>query len=225
MASLQNFRSALNGFNRDDVVHYLEYANGKHEKQCAQLREQIRELQQELERTRTQTVPTSDASAQKVEELTRRCADLERENAGLRGQLSVNTVNDELDALRREAESRSRECETLHDTISRLTRERDQAREDRKALASRTEEELEAYRRAERTERLAQNRASQIYDQANGALADASSELDSAMQALRQVTEDTVSQIQILQEAVAGSKSAFAAAEAALHCIRPADGE
>ena len=27
MAAFQNFRSALNGFNREDVVHYIEYTN------------------------------------------------------------------------------------------------------------------------------------------------------------------------------------------------------
>ena len=30
MASAQNFRSAFNGFNREDVVHYIEYLNAKH---------------------------------------------------------------------------------------------------------------------------------------------------------------------------------------------------
>ena len=29
MASSQNFRTAFNGFNREDVVHYLEYINTK----------------------------------------------------------------------------------------------------------------------------------------------------------------------------------------------------
>ena len=33
MAAPQNFRSAFNGFNREDVVHYLEYLNSKHQNQ------------------------------------------------------------------------------------------------------------------------------------------------------------------------------------------------
>ena len=37
MAAAQNFRSAFNGFNREDVVHYLEYLNAKHTNQINQL--------------------------------------------------------------------------------------------------------------------------------------------------------------------------------------------
>ena len=37
MAASQNFRSAFNGFNREDVVHYLEYLNTKHTNQVNQL--------------------------------------------------------------------------------------------------------------------------------------------------------------------------------------------
>ena len=36
MAASQNFRSAFNGFNREDVVHYLEYLNTKHTNQVNQ---------------------------------------------------------------------------------------------------------------------------------------------------------------------------------------------
>ena len=37
MATPQNFRSAFNGFNRQDVVHYLEYINTKHQDQINSL--------------------------------------------------------------------------------------------------------------------------------------------------------------------------------------------
>ena len=37
MATPQSFRSAFNGFNREDVVHYLEYLNAKHASQLDQL--------------------------------------------------------------------------------------------------------------------------------------------------------------------------------------------
>ena len=37
MAQLQNFRTAFNGFNREDVVHYLEYLNTRHQNQINQL--------------------------------------------------------------------------------------------------------------------------------------------------------------------------------------------
>ena len=37
MSAPQNFRSAFNGFNREDVVRYLEYINTKHTTQVNQL--------------------------------------------------------------------------------------------------------------------------------------------------------------------------------------------
>ena len=41
MATPQNFRSAFNGFNREDVAHYLEYINSKHQSQVNQLTAEI----------------------------------------------------------------------------------------------------------------------------------------------------------------------------------------
>lgn len=48
MAAPQNFRSAFNGFNRDDVVNYISYLTTKHESQVNQLLSEIEELRQEL---------------------------------------------------------------------------------------------------------------------------------------------------------------------------------
>ena len=50
MASPQNFRSAFNGFNREDVVHYLEYINSKHNTLVNQLTEENEQLRAQLER-------------------------------------------------------------------------------------------------------------------------------------------------------------------------------
>lgn len=50
MASSQNFRTAFNGFNREDVVHYLEYINTKHTNQLNQLTAENESLRERLER-------------------------------------------------------------------------------------------------------------------------------------------------------------------------------
>ena len=44
MAAPQNFRASFNGFNREDVVHYLEYINAKHSNQISQLTAENQEL-------------------------------------------------------------------------------------------------------------------------------------------------------------------------------------
>ena len=37
MSAPQNFRTSFNGFNREDVVHYLEYLNSRHQAQVDML--------------------------------------------------------------------------------------------------------------------------------------------------------------------------------------------
>ena len=217
MASTQNFRSALNGFNRDDVIHYLEYSNGKHEQEVAQLNEQIAELQVELEQAQSMTPADAEAN----DDLIRRIAELEQENEALRNQSAEETANDELELLRLELEDRSNEIASLQETIAQLSTQ--QEVHEQAAPVSSTEEELAAYRRAERTERLAQNRAAQLYDLANSVLADSASQLDSAMDDLKKVTDDTMNQIQTLKLAVAASKDVFADAKASLIGIRPTE--
>jgi hypothetical protein len=83
------------------------------------------------------------------------------------------------------------------------------------------DEELEAYRRAERAERLAQNRVSQMYAQANAAIADTAANLDAASANLGRVAREALEKVQALQAAVTGSKRVITDAAAALGTIRP----
>ena len=86
---------------------------------------------------------------------------------------------------------------------------------------NRLEEELEAYRRAERTERYARERADNLYRQANGALADATVKVDEAAHQFSQMTDNVVAQLSDLQNAIASSKQALRDAAATLYTIRP----
>ena len=56
MTHVKNFRSALNGFNREDVVQYIEYLNAKHNAQML-------ELTAELDLLRSEA-PSADFSRQ-----------------------------------------------------------------------------------------------------------------------------------------------------------------
>jgi len=49
MAAPQNFRNAFNGFNKEDVVQYLEYINTKHNNQVNQLTTEMEELRTKLD--------------------------------------------------------------------------------------------------------------------------------------------------------------------------------
>lgn len=214
MAQQQKFRSALNGFNREDVVRYIEYINAKHTAQ-------INQLTSEAEFLRTRQEADS-AAAEQLAEARAQCEELEKRCFELEDLLTAqNTASD------RQAELEAR-CADLEQQLSALTaekaqleRERDTALRQQNSLQCRVEQELEAYRRAERTERLARERAEQMYRQVNGVISDATVKVDAAAEQLGDMTDKVMSQLQQLQCAISGSKQALRDAAATLYTIRP----
>ncbi len=85
--------------------------------------------------------------------------------------------------------------------------------------------ELEAYRRAERAERAAKDRAERLYQQATATLADATAQVDDAAQQLGAMADHVSAQISQLQTAVLNSKGALQDAAATLATIRPEEVE
>ena len=191
MATPQSFRSAFNGFNREDVVHYLEYLNAKHASQVEQLNTEVTFLRKKLEEQ-----PAEDPAA--AEEVTRRMAELEEKLA--------------------ESE---KEREALSQKLVQLEKELEEARAERVTIQHRTDLELEAYRRAERTERMARERAEQVYRQTNGVLADASAKVDEAAGQVSQISDHVMSQLDLLREAVNCSKQALTDAASGLYSLKP----
>ena len=188
MATQMNFRSAFNGFNREDVVHYIEFLGSKHAADLNQLNaelEYLRNKQTALPAPEPDNIVEQQAA--RIRELFDRCSALEQE----------------LEAVKAE---KVQLAEQIQQQTSGHTRQ---------------EDELEAYRRAERTERFARERAENLYHQANGALADATMQVDEAARQFSQMTDQVVAQLSDLQNAVAGSKQALRDAAATLYAIRP----
>ena len=165
MAGVMNFRSALGGFNRQDVVQYIEYMNNKHNSQIEQLNNQLQTAREAL--AQAQKVDTSELEAQ-LEAANQRCAELE-------AQLEANGL-----------------------------------------AAPVTGDELEAYRRAERAERLARDRAAQIYSKANAALADATTKIEAISDSMSSIAQQIDAQLQ-------DSKQQLQEAVAVMYAIRPED--
>jgi chromosome segregation ATPase len=183
MAELQTFRSAFNGFNREDVVRYIEYLNTRHNDQIAQLNNELAQVREQL--AAAQAEPDRQADLElRLEEAQDRCAALEAE---------------------------------LADTAAKL----EQALNANRTAQVRTESELEAYRRAERTERLARERAEQLYAQANGALAEATTMVDEAAGQIGSMANNLAAQMTAFRDTVIGTKSVLADAAAAMYAIRP----
>ena len=192
MSAPQNFRSAFNGFNREDVVRYLEYINSKHTAQINQLNSEIDFLRAKLE---TATQPDADL-AQEREALMERTAQLEARCAELEQQLA------------QKQEQPAQEVPAP------------KAAESTPAPAA-TNDELEAYRRAERTERLARERAELIYHQVNGVLAEATVKVDGIAGEIGTMADQVIAQLTQLQSAVSGSKQALQDAASIMYTIKP----
>ena len=194
MAAKVNFRSALSGFNREDVVHYIEYINSKHSAQVNQLEGQAQELQSKLDALEGSAAQAEDLKARLEEALARQAA-LEEENARLTAEKDQALA--QVEAIKAEqAENAARQLESL---------------------------ELDAYRRAEQTERQAKIRAEQIFQQATGILAQATTQVDNAAMQYRQVAEAVTEQLAQLQLAVDSSKNALLNAATTMYAIRPTE--
>lgn len=163
MAIAHNFRTALGGFNRQDVVQYIEYMQNKH-------RSELEQLNTQLQAALSQAKPQDADLLARLEAAQKRIAELETAIA---------------------------------------------------QVALPTGDELEAYRRAERTERAAKERAAQIYTQANAVLSDTTLKVDAAAAQIGSFVEQMAVQLQAAQDSVNGTKEILQDASAALYAIRP----
>ena len=176
MAAPHNFRSAFNGFNREDVVRYLEYINGKHASQINQL--------------------TSEADYLR---------------ARLEGMADVSALEQERDELRAQLEALQARCVELE---SRCDREKVQ--EDYSPAR-----ELETYRRAERTERMARERAELVYHQTNSVLAETLFRVDALSNEVCPKAEQALEQLEQLRTLVEAGKAALQEAVSVMSALRP----
>ncbi len=119
MAELQNFRSAFNGFNREDVVHYLEYLNTKHQNQVAQLNQELEELRARLEEQTA--APAEDPAQEELEELRRQLAQAQEEKAALEERCA------QLETPREEPQEQPEELETYRQAARIRQEAQDQA--------------------------------------------------------------------------------------------------
>lgn len=195
MATPQNFRSAFNGFNREDVAHYLEYINSKHQSQVNQLTAEIDELRTQLEQK-----PSEDQS-ELVCSLQEQC-------------VVLNSQLEEALAAKEELEAR---CAALE---QQQTESKPEFAAEA-APAPSVSEELEAFRRAERIEREARERAELVYFQANSVLTEATAKVDSVSGEITDIADQVMSQLTQLQMAVSSSKQALQDASSIMNTIRP----
>ena len=125
----------------------------------------------------------------------------------------INELKQQLE----DAQARCAELETVQARCTELEAQLAAAQTAQPAapvVQEKTFDELEAYRRAERAERLARDRAAQIYAQANAALADATVKVEAASEAMTAMADQLTAQAQ-------DAKNRLRDAVSALYAIRP----
>ncbi len=213
MAVSLNFRSAIGGFHKEDVVHYIEYMNTRHTGQVNQLQSEMEELRAKIAKLESAPDLRGEVAALKaaMEESEALLTQKEQENeqqaiahgeavAQLQAQIADMTAQRDA-ALAQIEEVKAQQADAAARELAAM--------------------ELEAYRRAEQAERSAKLRAEQIYQQATGTLAQATTQVDNAALQYKQIAEAVGTQLVQLQQALDGSKNALLDAATTMYAIRP----
>ena len=201
MAQQQTFRTAFNGFNREDVVHYIEYLNSVHTAE-------LNQLHSELDFLRSREPVAQAEPVQDLEAMEQQNEILQQQAARIRELFDYCRELEEKLAAAEEAKVHAEE--KLQAVVTQQN-----------SFQARANEELEAYRRAERIERQAKERAEQLYQQSNGALAEASVRVEEAAGQIGQLSDLVMAQIAQLQNAVCNTRQAMKDASQILYTIRP----
>lgn len=201
MAEHQNFRSAVNGFNRKDVFDFIDFLNNKHNAQLNQMRTEMDELRAELTLAR-QAPARSIKLESELAAAKSRCADLESELAA---------------ANQRCADLESASAAPTAATVPQL----EQVEVETPVTASQVSEELAAYRRAERAERKANIRAMEICTQANGVLADATARVDDTAAQFAEMADAIAEKLGEFQNLMISTKATLRDAATSMYAIRP----
>ncbi len=161
MEQPSQFRSSFNGFNREDVVRYMEFINNKHASQVAQLTNELEYLR------------------------------------GKQDTLDAGRVSQ----LEKDLSAAQAENEALRQRVAQLEKQLDG-----KQTAAPSESELEAYRRAERVERTAKERARQLGQQTAQVLDQASGQVEDAAGQIAQVSAQLGQLLDQLQSVMDSSR-------------------
>ena len=191
-----NFRSSLHGFNRQDVASYLEYLNNRHAAQVNQLNTDLEALRRQV------AAPVEDPQRAALEA---RCRELEQQ----------------LEAARKERDEALAQREAAEQKLASARQDREEALLRSCGEKLEANRELEAYRRAERTERMARERAEQVYSETGTVLTQASNRIEAALRQMTGISQQVTGQLDTLQTAIASSRLALQDAAQTIDKLKP----
>ncbi len=202
MSDFSKFRTAVSGFNRTDVVNYIESTSIEHQKALRKLTDERDKLAAENARLQTEQA-----------ELQQRLEQAQSDNDALSEQ--VNTLAQEgaelAEQLKKSEEARQellarpvpQPAEPEEPTPQPEEPETEAAPEEPAQEPSLTEKELTAYRRAEQTERNAAVRARRIYAQLSNLCEDARTRYMDSGEEIAALAADLSTGLSRLQDAFA----------------------
>lgn len=191
-----NFRSSLHGFNRQDVASYLEYLNNRHAAQVNQLNTDLEALRRQA------AAPVEDPQRAALEA---RCRELEQQ----------------LETARKERDEALAQKEAAEQKLASARQDREEALLRSCGEKLEANRELEAYRRAERTERIARERAEQVYSETGAVLTQASNRIEAALRQMTGISQQVTGQLDTLQTAIASSRLALQDAAQTIDKLKP----
>lgn len=202
MSDFSKFRTAVSGFNRTDVVNYIESTSIEHQKALRKLTDERDKLAAENARLQVELAG-----------LQKRLEQAQADNDALSGQ--VNTLAQEgaelAEQLKKSEEARQellarpvpQPAEPEEPTPQPEEPETEAAPEEPAQEPSLTEKELTAYRRAEQTERNAAVRARRIYAQLSNLCEDARTRYMDSGEEIAALAADLSTGLSRLQDAFA----------------------
>lgn len=184
MADFKKFRSSMGGFNRADVSNYIE-------RLCAEYNRTEKKLREENEALTARIQVLEAEAAEKAAALEAANAKLTETETALASTESALEealiMVDEQQALRAAEAEQAQQAEAAHYATM----------------------ELEAYRRAEATERMAQERSTRLRQQLNDLLDQVSARYEQTGQEIEVLTEDIRTNMKRLQDALSDLELIF----------------
>ena len=204
------FRIALHGFNREDVVTFIDRMSRDHEDDMQRLRTENDKLQAELERTRDELAASDHTEAeQALNEARAEIGNLRTRNEALEQEISE--LKAELEAARAEVQTAPAAApQDLAEPIPPLAEVLPAEIQPSKDY---TELELAAYRRAELTERLARERSADVYRQVQSVFAQANARLDTGRADLENLSRALTADVNEMLTLLTNLNSAYRQAE------------
>ena len=207
MPDYTQFRTSLNGFNREDVVAFIDQMTHEHEEKVQQLQEkntQLRTRVEELEQalfSATEAAQTDHALSEANDLL-----------------MALRARNEVLEKRVRDLEAAAQRVEIQEKSIPEAVDEISSPKSEKLSPAEQAKDyiemELAAYRRAELAERRAMERANDIYRQIQTVFSQANSKLESGRSDLENLTESLNADFSQLMTLLTAMNSSYQSAEA-----------